>query len=409
MPERRPVILACNTVQWPGNDASGVNQSLPGLAMALQDQFDFKFLSRDRPFGATHPVAEAGSWQSLAAGQIHYLAPTRTGLKGLRALVTQTPHDLLYLNGFFDRWFTLPLLVMRRLGLIERVPTILSPRGEFSTGALGLKSGQKAAYIGAARSFGLLGDVVLHGTSDAETSDIQAGFPWAGGYATSANVRPLPALPDATLSDRSAPGVDGPQSGPLRLVFVGRISPVKNLDFALAALAKVETPVVFDIYGPLEHPAYVEECRRQIRALPAHVSATLHGQIDAVGVQAALSACDLFFMPSKSENFGHSIFEALANGVPVLIGDQTPWTNLADRQAGWDLPLTDARAFAKAITAMAGLPPLRRAALIAGARAAAVEWTVSSNSTKKAADMFRAVLDTDMFHKDKVQRITTHE
>jgi glycosyltransferase involved in cell wall biosynthesis len=48
---------------------------------------------------------------------------------------------------------------------------------------------------------------------------------------------------------------------------------------------------------------------------------------------------DYFVLPTKGENFGHAIFEAMAVGCPVLISDQTPWTNLEQKNAGFDLPL----------------------------------------------------------------------
>ena len=34
---------------------------------------------------------------------------------------------------------------------------------------------------------------------------------------------------------------------------------------------------------------------------------------------------DCFLLPSKSENFGMSIVEALSYGVPVLTTEETPW------------------------------------------------------------------------------------
>ena len=43
--------------------------------------------------------------------------------------------------------------------------------------------------------------------------------------------------------------------------------------------------------------------------------------------------------PTFGENFCHVIREALSAGCPVLISDQTPWRNLQECGAGWDLPL----------------------------------------------------------------------
>ena len=47
-------------------------------------------------------------------------------------------------------------------------------------------------------------------------------------------------------------------------------------------------------------------------------------------VHQTLSDYHLFFLPTLGENFGHAIFEALSVGVPVLISDQTPWTDVVN-------------------------------------------------------------------------------
>ena len=62
----------------------------------------------------------------------------------------------------------------------------------------------------------------------------------------------------------------------------------------------------------------------------------------------------LFILPTTGENFGHSIFEALLCGRPVLISDQTPWLGLAAKKAGWDLPLAEPDKFTEAIEVAAG-------------------------------------------------------
>ena len=61
---------------------------------------------------------------------------------------------------------------------------------------------------------------------------------------------------------------------------------------------------------------------------------------------------DLLFMPSQGENFGHTMAEALACGLPMLISDRTPWKGLEAAHAGWDVSLDDRTAFAKALQTM---------------------------------------------------------
>jgi glycosyltransferase involved in cell wall biosynthesis len=50
------------------------------------------------------------------------------------------------------------------------------------------------------------------------------------------------------------------------------------------------------------------------------------------------SVASLFLLPSHNENFGLSIAEAMANGVPVVVTDTTPWRDLTRGQLGWCVP-----------------------------------------------------------------------
>ena len=143
----RPVVLVLLGAYWPGNEATGPNQSFNGLANALGCEFDFHVIARDRPFGAAAAVGPSGHWLKVDTARCRYCEAKPWGAIGLSQAIRSTPHDVLILNGFFDREFTIPALIMRRLGLIPRRPTILSPRGEFSAGSqtLDFKLTRKAA------------------------------------------------------------------------------------------------------------------------------------------------------------------------------------------------------------------------------------------------------------------------
>jgi glycosyltransferase involved in cell wall biosynthesis len=48
-----------------------------------------------------------------------------------------------------------------------------------------------------------------------------------------------------------------------------------------------------------------------------------------------------FVLPTFNENYGHVIVEALANGCPVILSDQTPWLGLEEKGIGWDISLSE--------------------------------------------------------------------
>jgi glycosyltransferase involved in cell wall biosynthesis len=59
---------------------------------------------------------------------------------------------------------------------------------------------------------------------------------------------------------------------------------------------------------------------------------------DGEGHPAPYAVASLFLLPSHGENFGLSIAEALASGVPALVTDTTPWSGLNRNGAGWCVP-----------------------------------------------------------------------
>jgi glycosyltransferase involved in cell wall biosynthesis len=186
-----------------------------------------------------------------------------------------------------------------------------------------------------------------------------------------------------------------PPAEALRVIFVGRIVPIKGLDFALRTLARVRTPVEFEIFGPEEDPATSAQCRALAADLPPHISVHWRGSASNEAIVAALARSDLFLLPTGGENFGHAIFEALSCGVPILISDQTPWRGLAARKAGWDLPLAAPQAFVDAMETYAALGPEQRAAWREGARACARAYVQESGAAEATAALIRRALGSN--------------
>ena len=380
---RRPVVLVMMGAFWPHSESSGPNISLKGLCQALCDEFDFRILARDRAFGAANPLAEEGVWIDHGYARIRYCPIGWHGARGLWTILRETPFDILWLQGLQDREFSIPALILRRLKLIRAPVALLSTRGEFGPGALALKPRRKNAWIAIVRAAHILSDVWLHATGPREREDMMRRLFFARGIVEAPNVRAMIALP---------PGPAADESGILRLIFLGRISPVKNLDMALEILRTIKARIAFDIYGPVSDADYwTRRCLPLIAGLPAHVTATYRGEIANEAVPAVLAA-DMLFLPTAGENFGHAIFEALACGVPVLISDQTLWRDLCAQHAGWDLPLDKPAQFAAAIDRLAAMPPAERRAWRQGARQTAERWHTASDGASASRAMLRGVM-----------------
>jgi len=140
---------------------------------------------------------------------------------------------------------------------------------------------------------------------------------------------------------------------PFRIIFLSRISPKKNLDFALGVLAQVRCSIIFRIYGPPEDFEYLNKCKSLADRLGSHISVEWHQAVPPERVADLIAEHDLFFFPTRGENFGHVIAEALGAGTPILISDTTPWRNLAAEGVGNDFSLEVPEAFAARIEELA--------------------------------------------------------
>ena len=317
---KRKIILCFVSYYLPGFRSGGPVRTIANFVDHLGDEFDIRIVTRDHDalVAEPYPNVVIDAWNTVGKAQVFYASDKMVNLRGIATLLSETSHDVLYLNSFFAFGFTgLPLLA-RRLGFAPRTPCVIAPRGEFSVGAVTLKATKKQIYMGLVKALGLYQNLHWQASSDFEKADISREF---GSVARWVYVAPdlTPVVtPDLNTTSSRAPG-------PLRFVFLSRISPMKNLDFLLRVLAKVSINVKLAIYGPQEDLQYWEHCLSLIKQLPENINVTLGGNVPQKQVRKVFSEHDVFVFPTRGENFGHVIFESLSAGTPVLVSDQTPW------------------------------------------------------------------------------------
>lgn len=371
MMDSRPIILTLVHCYLPGYKAGGPVRSIANLVERLGDEFDFRIITSDRDLGDTEAYRGVviDQWIRVGHAQVFYLSPRRRSIWGLVQVIRETPHDVLYMNSFFDPLFGMVPVLARRLGIIRGRSAVVAPRGEFSRGALALKAWKKRPYIALARMLGLYQGLIWQASSDHEMEDVQLALGKNTRVIVAENV---PAAANRGCSD-SPPTLELSESADerrLRVAFVSRIARKKNLDFALRTLALVTEPVDMTIYGTIEDDAFWRECLRLIDAMGSHLNVQYGGVLPHEAVVKTLSEYDLFFFPTRGENYGHVIYEALAAGLPVLVSDQTPWRDLDQLGIGWDLPLSDPQSFVDAINKQARLSDNERF----GQRLQAIEY-----------------------------------
>jgi glycosyltransferase involved in cell wall biosynthesis len=359
-------ILTLIDYYLPGTDAGGALRSVANLIAALGHEFEFRVITRDRDWLSNERYRHItpGTWESVGAAKVMYLSPTQARPATLRHVITETPHDVLYLNSLFSPLFTLSVLAYRRAGMIPTRPAILAPRGQLSPGAIGIKGRKKRAFLVAARMAGLYRGLIWQASSPDEEREVHEHF---GAAEVPVRAMVAPDLP--TPWERLAvTGHRRKSAGSLKASFISRITPKKNLLGAIELLRGVKADTVFDAYGPAEDPQYLRQCEAAMATLPPHVKARYAGKLKYDEIALAFARYEVFLFPTLGENFGHVLIESLAAGCPVAVSDRTPFRDLEERGAGWVVPLEDPDRYRGVLEECAAMGPDEHARMSNAAR-----------------------------------------
>jgi glycosyltransferase involved in cell wall biosynthesis len=153
----------------------------------------------------------------------------------------------------------------------------------------------------------------------------------------------------------------------IRFVFLSRIHPKKQLDLLLQTLAHLyndENQKLWKLFiaGDGENE-YISYLKSLVEDHGISCNVEWMGHLGEEQKFRLLTKSDWYVLPSKSENFGLSVVEALSSGLPVIISSKVGISDIVFRYnaglvVGQDMSLEDALRFA-----LNGVPDeMRRAA-----------------------------------------------
>jgi len=316
----------------PGVKGGGHIRSIASLVHHLANHLDIFIVCQDRDAGDTTPYPQINStrWVEVGNAHVRYLPPSQFTARLYMELITELRPDVLYLNTVFSvREVILPVLITMWKDPAVRI--VAAPRGSLDPGALSLKRMKKQWFLRLLRMSHIPRTITWQASTEKEAVAISNALGTVHTVVASNFPSPSPNPPAEPV--KKEPGV-------LRIVFLSRISPKKNLSYLIERLTRVRGELHLTIAGPIDDRHYWERCRSLIASLQT-VRVTQVGTVPHEQVQEFMALHHIFALPTLGENFGHAILEALSAGVGVLISDQTPWQGLEARGAGWNLPLDD--------------------------------------------------------------------
>lgn len=248
-------------------------------------------------------VRESSDGVSLEAGGFHPIALGR--------------YDLVHIHTV---WLG-PCWTTAVLCRLLKIPYVLTPHGNLLGPALRQSSFRKRLFLPLVRWMCRCADRVVVNSADEKEAFLKFKL-------------------DASRIVVIPWGIDSPsdrfpeKAGTVRTVlYLGRISPEKNLEALLDAWRSASPGADWRLrlVGFSDDGGYERKIRRLARSIPG---VEVHADCPYRERFETIRTADVLVLPSRCENFGFTVGEALACGVPVLVSDGTPWRKVSERGCG---------------------------------------------------------------------------
>ena len=316
----------------------------------LNNEFNIYIVCRDRDYGdkASFKNIKINEWNKVGKVMVLYASPKNVNFMGFYKLMRDVQYDILYLNSFFSKYFSILPLFIQYLKFTSSSTCILSPRGEFSPNALKLKKLKKLLFIMFTKLVGLHDNVRWLASSKYEYYDIKKIFD---------KFKKKIYIARDLVSNLVLPNIKQATKKKIKIfkiVFLSRITPMKNLDYLLKVLKGLKkVSLQLAIYGTIEDKKYWKYCKLLISELPKNIKVIFFNKVKPEKVLTVFSKYDLFTFPTRGENFGYVITESLSAGTPILLSDKTLWKN--DKKFGIEIVPLDIKKWVDAIQKWANL------------------------------------------------------
>ncbi len=240
---------------------------------------------------------------------------------GFKDYLKAHPYKLYHGHGLWQY----PVHAMASVARKTKTPYIISPRGMLYPEALKKSAWFKKMALPLFQRRDLTGAATLHATCMQEMEHIRA-------LGIKTPVAVIPNAIDIKLPETKAK----PTNSITRIGFMGRFAPIKNMETLIEAYAAVEKghasiELVLIGDGP-------EAYKNELKAFVAHVgikNIVFAGFLSGEERERVFQSLSVLVLPSKSENFGMVVPEALLRGIPVIASKGTPWAELESHNCGW--------------------------------------------------------------------------
>ena len=238
-----------------------------------------------------------------------------------RFLEQHKGYDIYHANGIWTYPTYKTICTARK----QDKPCVVTIHGMLNRDALKMTSYKKQLFLKLFQKRDLQNVTYIHATSNYEAECIREL-----GITT-----PIVVIPNGVVDCGLRHSYS--EDGIIRFGFVGRTDPVKNIDVLLEAWLKLRDKTKccsLSIIGGGNDADYSKKLHTFVSEHNM-TNVMFTGLLPKEEALQEMSKLDYLILPSRSENFGMVIPEALNMGIPCIATKGTPWEELNSRNCGW--------------------------------------------------------------------------
>ena len=370
MNKDKKVLLILTDWYYPGYKAGGPVQSVYNLAVFLSRWMEVKIVTRITDLNSQVPYEGIEPNQWIEIGENHSVMYLDTiGIKRgtIKSLIKENKYNYILINGLFSFHFSImPAFYTMFFGVSK---TFLAVRGMLHRSALGVKPVKKYVFLAFARGFGLFKRVTMLASSREELKEIELSL-------GKVKIKLAPNIPMSVKRLKESKVDIGDD---FKILFLGRISKEKNPIALLKAMQTFEGKCKLVFAGAPGSNDYMLNFSAEAANLPPNVEFEYISDLPHSDVPKLLESSDIMALPSLGENFGHAIFESFVHSVPVVIGNNTQWTQVEELKAGKIVDPNNSDEIKSAIQVFASMNAEEMKIWRAGANKMAVNYFETNN------------------------------
>ena len=217
--------------------------------------------------------------------------------------------DIVHVEALFS-YTTVPAC---RAARRAAVPYVLAPLGSLNAWSIRHRAWKKLPYFSLIERRHLRGAAALHANSETEAAALNAA-----GFGDRVHLIPLGVDAPAWTIPQARP------EGPMRLLYLSRLHPVKGLPLlfeAIAALRRGGIAATLTVAGTGQ-PSYERALASIVASLRLEDVVRFVGHVEGAAKEELFRHADVFALTSFQESFGLAVAEAMSYGLPVLVTDR---------------------------------------------------------------------------------------